>query len=77
MLFANKKCQHILSEARKLMKADLYNSVQLQPGDDCSKWISFVARYVPSPLYRMTFVSTPCFIYCISDLIVPVASMIL
>lgn len=43
VLFANKKCQQILSQARKLMKADLYNTVKLNPGDDCANWAAFVA----------------------------------
>ncbi|XP_067941918.1 centromere/kinetochore protein zw10 homolog [Watersipora subatra] len=44
VLFANKKCQQILSEARQLMKADLYKTIQLEPGDDCANWSSFVAK---------------------------------
>lgn len=45
VLFANKKCQDVLTRARALMKQELYNTVTLTPGDDPSNWANFVARY--------------------------------
>ncbi|KAF6024759.1 ZW10 [Bugula neritina] len=45
VLFANKKCQRLLSQARKLMKMELFNTIQLDEKDNSNnKWSSFIAK---------------------------------